>query len=89
MTRKPMRANLIIRIAFTLVFIFLFVSVINLDKEITLKDLNIENKKILKFLLIFFLRSDILIVAKEKMCCHVNHNQFGLLKYDYRNYTSY
>ncbi len=33
MTRKPMRANLIIRIAFTLVFIFLFVSVINLQVE--------------------------------------------------------
>lgn len=33
MTRKPIRANLIVRIAFTLIFIFLFVSVINLQVE--------------------------------------------------------
>ena len=33
MTKKPIRANLVVRIAFTLIFIFLFVSVINLQVE--------------------------------------------------------
>ncbi len=31
--RRPVRANLVIRVAFTLIFIFLFVSVINLQVE--------------------------------------------------------
>ena len=31
MTKKPIRANVVVRIAFTLIFIFLFVSVINLQ----------------------------------------------------------
>lgn len=33
MNKKPIRANLVVRIAFTLIFIFLFVSVINLQVE--------------------------------------------------------
>ncbi len=33
MNRKPIRANFVVRIAFTLIFIFLFVSVINLQVE--------------------------------------------------------
>ena len=33
MTKKPIRANLVVRIAFSLIFIFLFVSVINLQVE--------------------------------------------------------
>lgn len=33
MNKKPVRANLVVRIAFTLIFIFLFVSVINLQVE--------------------------------------------------------
>ena len=33
MTKKPIRANVVVRIAFTLIFIFLFVSVINLQGE--------------------------------------------------------
>lgn len=33
MNKKPIRANLMVRIAFTLIFIFLFVSVINLQVE--------------------------------------------------------
>ena len=33
MNKRPMRANLMVRIAFTLIFIFLFVSVINLQVE--------------------------------------------------------
>ncbi len=33
MTKKPIRANVVVRIAFTLIFIFLFVSVINLQVE--------------------------------------------------------
>ena len=31
--RRPIRANVVVRIAFTLIFIFLFVSVINLQVE--------------------------------------------------------
>lgn len=33
MNKKPIRANVVVRIAFTLIFIFLFVSVINLQVE--------------------------------------------------------
>ncbi len=33
MDKKPIRANFVVRIAFTLIFIFLFVSVINLQVE--------------------------------------------------------
>ena len=33
MNKKPIRANFVVRIAFTLIFIFLFVSVINLQVE--------------------------------------------------------
>ncbi len=33
MKKKPIRANIVVRIAFTLIFIFLFVSVINLQVE--------------------------------------------------------
>ena len=33
MKKRPIRANVVVRIAFTLIFIFLFVSVINLQVE--------------------------------------------------------
>ncbi|MBO5767512.1 MAG: septum formation initiator family protein [Clostridia bacterium] len=47
--RKPMRANLIIRTAFICIFIFLFVSVINL--QVQMNDLRAERDKLVESVL--------------------------------------
>ena len=47
--RKPMRANIIIRTAFICIFIFLFVSVINL--QVQMNDLRAERDKLVESVL--------------------------------------
>ncbi|MBO5869280.1 MAG: septum formation initiator family protein [Clostridia bacterium] len=44
--KKPVRANLIIRVAFILIFIFLFVSVINL--QVQMNDLRTQRDALVK-----------------------------------------